>query len=104
MAYTSTILCFECRLRNRAVNPQRRRNTRIHHRVEFRDQTPQSQRCKETVSMDLLAISIIMVFFVELPILMGLSFAALGFVYGRRGSHPAPSYSGAQRQGTRPRL
>jgi len=37
-----------------------------------------------------LAISIIMVFFVELPILMGLSFAALGFVYGRRGSHPAP--------------
>jgi len=37
-----------------------------------------------------LAISIIMVFFVELPILIGLSFAALGFVYGRRGSHPAP--------------
>jgi len=37
-----------------------------------------------------LAISIIMVFFVELPILFGLSFAALGFVYGRRGSHPAP--------------
>ena len=37
-----------------------------------------------------LAISIIMVFFVELPILIGLSFPGLGFVYGRRGSHPAP--------------
>jgi amino acid efflux transporter len=36
-----------------------------------------------------LAISIIMLFFVELPILIGLSFALLGFLYGRRGSQPA---------------
>src|SRR6266478_8440690 len=37
-----------------------------------------------------LAISIIMVFFVRLPILIGLSFALLGFVYRRRSSQPAP--------------
>ena len=35
-----------------------------------------------------LAISIIMVFFVRLPILIGLSFALLGFVYRRRSSQP----------------
>jgi len=37
-----------------------------------------------------LAISIIMVFFVRLPILIGLSVALLGFVYGRRSSQPVP--------------
>jgi len=37
-----------------------------------------------------LAISIIMVFFVGLPILIGLSFALLGFVYRRRRSQPVP--------------
>jgi len=37
-----------------------------------------------------LAISIIMVFFVRLPILIGLSFTLLGFVYRRRSSQPAP--------------
>src|SRR5437762_5200695 len=35
-----------------------------------------------------LAISIIMVFFVRLPILIGLSFALLGFVYRKRSSQP----------------
>ena len=35
-----------------------------------------------------LAISIVMVFFVRLPILIGLSFALLGFVYRRRSSQP----------------
>ncbi|HXL50308.1 MAG TPA: amino acid permease [Candidatus Limnocylindrales bacterium] len=38
-----------------------------------------------------LAISIIMVFFVRLPILIGLSFALLGFVYRRRSSQPSPA-------------
>ena len=38
-----------------------------------------------------LAISIIMVFFVRLPILIGLSFALFGFVYGRRSSQPVPA-------------
>ncbi|HYU87095.1 MAG TPA: amino acid permease [Candidatus Bathyarchaeia archaeon] len=38
-----------------------------------------------------LAISIIMVFFVRLPILIGLSFALLGFVYRRRSSQPVPA-------------
>ena len=37
-----------------------------------------------------LVISIVMVFFVRLPILIGLSFALLGFVYGRRSSQPVP--------------
>ena len=37
-----------------------------------------------------LAISIIMVFFVRLPILIGLSVALLGFVYRRRSSQPVP--------------
>src|SRR5437879_2956490 len=37
-----------------------------------------------------LAISIIMLFFVGLPILIALSFALLGFVYRRRRSQPAP--------------
>ena len=37
-----------------------------------------------------LAISIIMVFFVRLPILIGLSVALLGFVYRRRNSQPVP--------------
>jgi len=37
-----------------------------------------------------LAISIIMLFFVGLPILIALSFALLGFVYRRRSSQPVP--------------
>jgi len=37
-----------------------------------------------------LGISIIMVFFVGFPILIGLSFALLGFVYRRRSSQPVP--------------
>jgi amino acid efflux transporter len=51
-----------------------------------------------------LVISIIMVFFVRLPILIGLSFALLGFVYRRRRSQPVPVTLEPRRQGTDPRL
>jgi amino acid efflux transporter len=51
-----------------------------------------------------LVISIIMVFFVRTTILIGLSFALLGFVYRRRRSQPVPVTLEPRRQGTDPRL
>src|SRR5205807_10044485 len=51
-----------------------------------------------------LVTSIIMVFFIRLPILISLSFALLGFVYRRRRSQPVPVTLQPQRQGTGPRL